>query len=116
VSEQTTNFGPRVSVTTTHTNEPSAGHFEVAIPYTLSNSGTVSGALAQSGDITSTATIDASGGRVLSRVSTLSATSAAGSLRDGEFGFFHHRASAISLEIRSGQTTYFFSSDGASVA
>ena len=122
MSIATTIFGPKVSFTTTGTNDPAAGRVEIAVPLTVSNTATLSGAntisgdVTLSGDVTSTGTYDASSGRLLSRVSTLSANSTAASLRDGEYGFFAQAASKVSLAFRSGQTTYFFSSDGASVA
>ena len=100
MSIATTILGPRVSFTTTGTNDPSAGHVEIAVPQSVSNTATF------------TSTLDATGADILPAVITAKPTTS--NVVDGEFSFTSHSANSITLTYRSGGTLYVWTNIQAS--
>ncbi len=115
-SNRTTNFGPRVSFTTTKAD---AGPVHVHVPShgTLEAEGTVtvSGAATFSDTLTSTATIDQSalGSVFLSKQTTASYDST--TLADGELSIGSVSVGSATIYFRSGVTTYEFIADAATL-
>ena len=94
MSIATTIFGPKVSFTTTGTNDPAAGRVEIAVPLSVSN------------------TADMTSADILPAVITAKPTTS--NVVDGEFSFTSHSANSITLTYRSGSTIYVWTNIQAS--
>lgn len=113
-STRTTNFGPRVSFTTSKSD---AGPVHVAIP-SAGTFGVDGQAIVRSGgnlNINSGATLDVKGvaGVKFSTITTASPTSSF--IPDGYFSIVSHSANSMVIAIRSGATTYRWTNDAGGV-
>ena len=112
MSIDTTNLGPRVSFTTTGTNDPSAGRVAIDVPLDVTGAATISGAATHSGAATfsgvlsSTGTIDASAGVVLSKQTATAPTTSI--VADGELSVTSVSVTSAVISFRSGNTIYNF--------
>ena len=105
MSIATTIFGPKVSFTTTGTNDPAAGRVEIAVPLTVSNAAAVSGA------VTATSTVDVTGGDFLPAAITAAPTTS--NVVDGELSVTSVSVTSAVLTYRSGNTLYTFANTAA---
>lgn len=94
MSIATTILGPRVSFTTSGTNDPSAGHVEIAVPLSMSNTADFASADFKPAVITAKPTTS--------------------NVVDGEFSLTSHSANSITLTYRSGGTIYVWTNIQAS--
>ena len=88
MSIATTIFGPKVSFTTTGTNDPAAGRVEIAVPLTVSNAA------------------DLTGADLLPAVVTAAPTTS--NVADGELSVTSVSVTSAVLTYRSGNTIYTF--------
>ncbi len=99
MSIATTILGPRVSFTTSGTNDPAAGHVEIAVPQSVSNTATF------------TSTLDATGADFKPAVVTAAPTTS--NVVDGELSVTSVSVTSAVLTYRSGNTIYTFTNAAA---
>jgi len=111
MSIATTIFGPKISFTTTGTNDPAAGRVAIDVPLDVTNAATLSSTVATTGAVTATSTVDITGGDLLPAAITAKPTTS--NLVDGELSLTSISVTSAILAYRSGNTVYTFTNAAA---